>query len=266
MFNKMNTSSDMPVIGIAADRKLVDTLAFHAAGEKYLTAVIDGAGGFPLLIPSLAERISLQQVLDRVDGLLLTGSQSNVEPRHYGGTESAPGTLHDPQRDAMTLPLIHAAIDAAVPVLAICRGFQEVNVAFGGSLHQKVHEVAGFQDHREPADAPEDVQYGPSHPVAMVAGGQLAAISGVSRAEVNSLHSQGVDRLGDGLLVEARAPDGLVEAFRVADAAGFALAVQWHPEWRVMDDPLSMALFRAFGDACRERVQQRASGVEPDHE
>lgn len=230
---------------------------FHAVGDKYARAVLEASGGLPLLIPALAEELRLDELVGRLDGLLFTGSPSNVEPRHYEGPPSHPGTLHDPARDATTLPLIRKAVRAGVPVFGICRGFQEVNVAFGGSLHQRVHEVAGHLDHRDDESQPLDVQYGPAHDVVLAPGGLLRRLAESDRVRVNSLHSQGIERLGPGLAVEARAPDGLIEAFRVEGAARFALAVQWHPEWRVMDDPFSRALFSAFGAACRDRAESR---------
>lgn len=257
LFKKMDTGTKMPTIGIPADCQRIGLLDFQLVGEKYITAVLDGAGCYPMLIPSLADRISARDIIERVDGVMLTGNPSNIEPLHYGGPASEEGTLHDPKRDAMTLPLIRTLVDAQIPLLGICRGFQEMNVAYGGTLHQKVHEVEGHHDHREPEEGSEEEQYGPSHEVRFTPDGMLAGISGVDTAQVNSLHWQGVDRLGEGLVVEARAPDGLIEAFRVADAATFALAVQWHPEWRVTGNPLSMALFKAFGDACRERANKR---------
>ena len=195
--------------------------------------------------------------LDNIDGLLLTGSPSNVEPRHYRGTPSAPGTLHDPARDATTLPLIRKAVEAGVPVFGICRGFQEMNVAFGGTLHQKLHELPGKLDHRDDESQPLDVQYGPAHDVTLEPGGVLRTLAGADRIRVNSLHSQGIDRLGPELAVEARAPDGLIEAFRVRAAERFAVAVQWHPEWQVMSNPFSQALFAAFGAASSERARSR---------
>ena len=230
---------------------------FHAVGDKYARAVLEASGGLPLLIPALAEELRLDELVERLDGLLFTGSPSNVEPRHYEGAPSQPGTLHDPARDATTLPLIRKAVQAGVPVLGICRGFQEVNVAFGGSLHQRVHEVPGHLDHRDDESQPLDVQYGPAHDVVLAPGGLLRRLAETDRVRVNSLHSQGIERLGQGLAVEARAPDGLIEAFRVEDAVRFALAVQWHPEWKVMDDPFSRALFSAFGAASRDRAESR---------
>ena len=241
------------LIGIPADRRMVGHHPFHMVGEKYARAVLDAAGAAPLLIPSLAEELRFGELLERLDGLLFTGSPSNVEPHHYEGPPSAPGTLHDPARDATTLPLVRRAVEAGVPVFGICRGFQEMNVAFGGTLHQKLHEVPGHLDHRDDETQPLEVQYGPAHDVTLEPGGLLRSLSGSDRIRVNSLHSQGIDRLGAPLAVEARAPDGVVEAFRVREAKSFALAVQWHPEWQVMANPFSRALFAAFGRAAAER-------------
>jgi putative glutamine amidotransferase len=246
-----------PVIGIPACRRDSHGQPFHMVGEKYVRAVAQGAGAIPLLIPSLGESLGFDELLGHLDGLLLTGSPSNVMPVHYAGEASAPDTLHDPHRDKTTLPLIPRAIEAGVPVLGLCRGFQEMNVAVGGTLHQNVHAVPGHADHREDKDAPLEVQYGPAHDVVLEPGGLLRALAGTDRIRVNSLHAQGVQRLGRGLEVEARAPDGLIEAFRVAGARRFAVAVQWHPEWQAMDNPFSRALFAAFGAASRERAQAR---------
>jgi putative glutamine amidotransferase len=240
-----------PLIGVVSDRRDVGEHPFHMVGEKYLLGVADGAGAYPVALPALADDFDVLDIIDRLDGLLLTGSQSNLEPHHYLGNPAEPGTWHDPHRDVAVLALIPAAIRAGMPVLAICRGFQEMNVAFGGSLHQKVDEVPGYWRHRENPDDPLDVQYGPAHEVRFTPGGLLERITGVSGDRVNSLHSQGVDRLGEGLVVEAEAEDGLIEAFRAGQAPGFTLAVQWHPEWRVTENPVSMAIFKAFGGACR---------------
>jgi putative glutamine amidotransferase len=249
--------STRPIIGVPACRKPIDIHPFHVVGEKYLHAIIDGADGLPLMIPVMAEHIHIDELLQQVDGVFLTGSLSNVEPHHYDGTPSEPGTLHDPHRDATTLPLAREVLKAGVPLMAVCRGFQELVVALGGTLHQKVHEVEGYHDHRENPEDPIDVMYGPSHPVDLIEGGMLHTMSGTPRVMVNSLHSQGVARLPDGVTVEAIADDGLIEAFTVDEAPGFALGVQWHPEWRVAENELSLAMFKAFGAACREYASQR---------
>ena len=246
----------LPRVGLPTDYKQIGAHPFLAVGEKYVRAVVDGAGCLPLLVPTLDPVLPLRQLLDGLDGLLLTGAVSNIEPHHYSDESSYEGNLLDPRRDATNLPLIPLAIEMGVPLLAICRGFQEVNVAFGGSLYQKVHEQPGFMDHRENKDDPLDVQYGPAHDVALVPGGLLATLVGDTQVTVNSLHGQGVRRLGEGLVVEAQAPDGLIEAFR-HDGPAFMLAVQWHPEWKVTENPFYLAIFRAFGDACRARAAGR---------
>ncbi len=250
-----------PLVGLPTDRKMIGPHPFLAAGEKYVRAVIDGAECLPLLIPGLQPPLPLRELLEGLDGILLTGAVSNIEPHHYSDEPSYEGNLHDPARDATNLALIPLAIELGVPILAICRGFQEINVAFGGRLHQKVHEVEGFMDHRENLDAPLDVQYAPVHDVVLTPGGILAGIAGTDRVEVNSLHGQGIARLGEGLRVEATAPDGLIEAYRfdggVVREGAFLLAVQWHPEWKVLENPFHHAIFRAFGDACRQRATQR---------
>src|SRR5579863_5802590 len=175
-----------PLIGIPADRRMVGHHPFHMVGEKYARAVIDAAHGAPVLIPSLAEELGFEELLERLDGLLFTGSPSNVEPHRYQGPPSAPGTLHDPARDATTLPLIRKAVQAGVPVLGLCRGFQAMNVAFGGTLHQKVHEFEGYSDHREDHAQPLEVQYGPAHEVILEKGGLLRSMADGDRIQVNS--------------------------------------------------------------------------------
>lgn len=249
--------STKPVIGVPACRKQIDIHPFHAVGEKYLQALIDGADALPLVIPVMAEHLDIDDILGQVDGVMLTGSLSNVEPHHYEGEPSEPGTLHDPHRDATTLPLTERALNAGVPLLAVCRGYQEVVVALGGTLHQKVHEVPGYHNHLENKNDPIDVQYGPSHPVDLVEGGVLHRLAGETRVMVNSLHSQGVARLPDGVTVEAISDDGLIEAFTVDAVPGFALGVQWHPEWKTMENEFSSSIFKAFGDACRAYAGQR---------
>lgn len=243
-----------PIIGIPADRRLLGHHHFHCVGEKYIAAVVDGADAIALLIPSLGRPEQLPQLLASLDGILLTGSASNVEPHHYQGSPSEPGTLHDSHRDATALPLIPLAIQSGVPLLGLCRGFQEMNVAFGGTLWQRLHEVEGLNDHRENPQAPLDEQYGPSHDVELTPNGVLRQLAGTPRITVNSLHWQGVRQLAPGLQIEARAADGVIEAFSMPAAPAFAVAVQWHPEWRFQNNPFSCALFAAFGQAARERA------------
>lgn len=248
--------SRLPLIGVTACTKPVGVHLHHIVGDKYVRAVAVGAGGLPLIIPALGELLDQATLLDSLDGLLLTGSPSNVEPHHYSGPASLDGTAHDPERDRTTLPLIRQAVAAGIPVLGICRGFQEMNVAFGGSLHQRVHEVAGLMDHREPEHEPLEVQYAPRHQLQVQPGGLLAGLGLPGEIAVNSIHGQGVERLAPGLRVEALAPDGLVEAFSVEGAQSFALGVQWHPEWQVASNPDYLAIFQAFGEACRKRAGQ----------
>ncbi|MDF2487600.1 MAG: peptidase [Pseudomonas sp.] len=246
-----------PLIGVTACRQQVGRNASHTVGDKYLEAA--AFAGLPLILPARDVPADPQALLARLDGILFTGSPSNVEPHHYNGPPSAQGTHHDTARDRLTLPLLKAAIDAGVPVLCICRGFQELNVALGGSLHQRVHDLPGYLDHREPSDAPLDEQYSPRHPVSVEAGGMFERMGLATRFEVNSLHSQGIDRLAPGLRVEARAPDGLIEAVSASQGAGFVLGVQWHPEWQFADNPVSLRLFEAFRDACRARAAREGT-------
>jgi putative glutamine amidotransferase len=246
-----------PLIGVPSDRRILDPHPFHMVGEKYVSAVRDAADGLPFMIPALGDSVDADTILSRVDGLLLTGSPSNIEPHHYQGEPSRPGTMHDPHRDETTLRLIDRALETGVPLFAICRGYQELNVVLGGSLHQHVEEQPGYRNHRENPDDPIDVQYGPSHEVHLVEGGMLRGLADQDTVTVNSLHSQGIARLADGLTVEAVADDGLVEGFVVDGASGFTLAVQWHPEWKVTENKFSMAIFKAFGDACREYASQK---------
>jgi putative glutamine amidotransferase len=254
-----------PWVGLPCDRRMLGQHPIHTAGEKYVRAVVDGAGALPVLLPSLVPPLPLRELLAGLDGLLLTGATSNIEPHHYA--EAGDDEKRDPARDASTLSLVPLAIEMRVPVLALCRGLQEVNVALGGTLHQQVHAVDGYADHREDLDDPLDVQYAPVHPVRLAPGGLLAGIAGATEAQVNSLHGQGIHRLGRGLVVEATAPDGLVEAVRLGQGRydpddAFLLAVQWHPEWKVRDNPFYLGTFEAFAAACRARRARRAQTQE----
>ncbi len=249
-----------PLIGVPADRRIIEGHPFHQVGEKYIRAVIDCADGIPLQIPVLADHLEIDDLLAICDGILFTGSPSDIEPHHYDGEPSAQGSLHDPHRDALTLPLARRALDTGVPVLAICRGFQELNVVAGGSLHQDVKQVEGLHWHDRYSEFPDETleeKYGPAHDIVLTDNGMLQSFVGRKTWTVNSLHRQAVRRLGDGLVVEALSDDGLVEAFRVDDTTGFNLAIQWHPEWKATSDDLSRAMFKAFGDASRSRAAER---------
>jgi putative glutamine amidotransferase len=243
-----------PLIGVSACTREIGPVTAHTASEKYVEAVTAGIGGVPVILPALADEALLLSLLPRLDGILFTGSPSNVEPRHYRGEPSRDGTLHDPQRDATTLPLIRAAVAAGVPILGLCLGHQEINVALGGTLHQNVHELPGKRDHRAPKDLPREQRYAPAHDLMLTAGGMLAGLAGCREAFVNSLHAQAIDRLAPGLAVEAVSPDGVIEAVRLPDAPGFVLGVQWHPEWSITTNPFSAAIFAAFGQAARDQA------------
>jgi putative glutamine amidotransferase len=249
--------SSRPIVAVTADRRQYGPHQSHLAGEKYLKAIVDGSNCLPFIVPSLADDIALDEILERVDGVLLTGSYSNVEPRHYGDDDADHIGESDPYRDAMTLPLALRALETSVPLLALCRGHQELNVALGGTLHRDVSAVPGYHQHLENKDDPLDIQYGPSHSVTLMDGGLLRHLSDSDTVMVNSLHGQSIARLADDVSVEAVADDGLIEGFRVDGAPGFNLSLQWHPEWRVTENEFSMAIFKAFGDACRLRASQR---------
>jgi putative glutamine amidotransferase len=256
------------IVGIPACAKLVNELPMHQTPARYAAAVLGGVGALPVIIPPVGEmQLGL---LDHLHGLLVPGSPSNVHPTHYDGGESETPEYHDMERDHTTLPLIRAAIVQGLPVLAICRGIQELNVALGGTLIQRVHERPGRLDHRGGL-GPLEQRYGPKHSVRVT--GLLARIVGSPELTVNSLHGQAIDRLADGLVVEALAPDDTIEAVRLAatapaDGCGpiepahgldpWVLGVQWHPEWHYAENPVSIAIFRAFGEACRAQERDHA--------
>jgi putative glutamine amidotransferase len=243
-------STGRPVVLVPACNRLLGHHPFSIAGKKYVDAV-RLAGCLPYVVPQ-AEAGEIDEWLDMSDGVLLTGSPSNVHPSHYGEEVYNPALPLDPLRDSWTLPLIPKALARGVPVFAICRGFQEVIVALGGSLHQAVQDLPGKLDHRSVEDQPVEVQYGPAHAVTVQPGGLLERLLGAGEVQVNSLHGQGANRLPSGARVEALAPDGLVESFTLPGQRGFALCVQWHPEWQAAHNPVSMKLLKAFGAACQD--------------
>lgn len=269
-----------PVVLVPACQRILGRHPFHVVGKKYIDAV-RLAGCVPLVVPA-AQADELPALLDVACGILLTGSPSNVHPSHFGEEVLDESLPLDPERDAWTLPLIRLALRRGMPLLGICRGFQEVNVALGGSLYQAVHEQPGLMDHRGDDSKPVEEEYGVSHPVKLIHGGALDhALQGLGAPVlqdgefmVNSLHGQGVKRLADGVRIEALAPDGVVEAFSWHPSAedtetvrgGFNLCLQWHPEWQAASNPVSQKIFHAFGSACAAYQSARAPmGHASDH-
>ncbi|TMK13460.1 MAG: gamma-glutamyl-gamma-aminobutyrate hydrolase family protein [Alphaproteobacteria bacterium] len=252
----------LPLIGIPSCVRSIHERAFHTVNERYTSAVIDAVGGLPVLIPAIGPMADCGAILDRLDGILLTGSPSNVEPHHYGGPPSREGTLHDPDRDATTLPLIREAVRRDMPVLAICRGIQELNVALGGTLHQRIFDMPERFNHkrrlgRGPLTSDEE-RYGPAHPVSLTPGGLFARLAGTTEIMVNSLHGQGIDQPAPKLVVEAVAPDGQIEAVSLPGAR-FVVGVQWHPEYKPLQNPFSRSLFDAFAQACHATSARTAA-------
>ncbi len=251
-------SAGRPLVGVPCDDKLIQDLPYQAVAEKYLTALMDQSGVQPLC---LLAGTDIPSVLPLLDGVLLPGSPSNIEPHHYDGPASPPGSHADPGRDGLVLPLIKEVLRHGMPLFAICRGFQELNVALGGTLHAHIENVPAPEGyaprlpHAEELGKPAEERYAPRHEVALVPGGLLDRLVGPGPIHVNSLHGQAIDRLAATLIPEAWAADGLVEAARTA--TGFALGVQWHPDWRTGDTPHYAALFQAFGNAARDHARSR---------
>lgn len=250
-------SHPMPLVGLPADTFLRGEHVFHGVGDKYVRSVALAAGVLPVMIPSLGDVLSLKDLLSRLDGVMMTGSVSNVHPSHYGHPPDQRAEPHDDARDATTLDLIRMTLDLGLPLFVICRGIQELNVALGGTLLSEVQDLPGRLDHREIKHDDMDTRYEPRHKIALASGGMLESLLGSREIEVNSLHRQAIDRLAPGLRVEATAPDGTIEAVSVSGARSFALGVQWHPEYKVMDNPDSVKIFAAFGDAVRAFARER---------
>lgn len=246
------------LVAVPADIRTIGNHRWHCAPESYLKAIIRVAGAIPVIVPAMASEIEMSAILERVDGVLVTGSVTNVHPERYGKEPSVAYEPYDTDRDAMTDAMMKAAIESGVPLLAICRGLQELNVAMGGTLATEIQELDGRSDHRA-ADHPEQAERYRIHQTVLAkSGSKIDRIVGETEFKVNSLHRQAIDRLGDGLVVEATAPDGTIEAVSVEKAKGFTLAVQWHPEYWVESDAPSAAIFKAFGDGCRAYRKSRA--------
>jgi len=250
-----------PLIGISCCTKQFGVFGMpnHAASNTYVRATDEVVRGVPILLPANGATCDIETLLERLDGIILTGSRSNVHPSHYDGPPHAEGTWEDLNRDGTTLPLIRAAVARGTPVLAICRGFQELNVAMGGSLHQRLQDLPDRIDHSTPMQPSVKLRQGKAHSIRITPGGWLHGLAGTTEIAVNSLHNQGVDRLAPGLVVEGIAPDGQIEAMRVAHtpagpALGFAMGIQWHPEYDWPTDIVSRRIFESFGEAVRAYI------------
>ncbi|MBX3530481.1 MAG: gamma-glutamyl-gamma-aminobutyrate hydrolase family protein [Rhizobiaceae bacterium] len=246
-----------PLVAVSTDVRQFENYIWHAAPLQYLEAALSAAGVLPMLLPSFGARIDFDGLLDRVDGVLVTGSKSNVHPSHYGQEATEANGPYDPDRDATTLPLIRRAVERGVPLLAICRGIQEMNVALGGTLATEIQDLPGRMDHRAPQSDRQEERFAIRQTVTIKPGSCLAGVFGAGDIRVNSVHRQAVDRLGPNLDVEAVAPDGTVEAVSVRGSRGFAVGVQWHPEYWAGTDENSAKIFRAFGDVARARMLAR---------
>ena len=246
-----------PLVAVSTDVKPFENYVWHATPRQYIEAAISAAGVFPVLVPSFGDRLDLDQLLSSVDGVMLTGSKSNVHPSLYGGDAGEANGPYDPARDATTLPLICKAIERGVPLLAICRGIQELNVARGGTLGTEIQERPGSLDHRAPVSDDQDERFAIRQSVSIKPGSCLAGVFGAGEIKVNSVHRQAIDRPGSRLQIEAVADDGTIEAVSVRDARAFAVGVQWHPEYWAHSDSNSAKIFRAFGDAARAHALAR---------
>ena len=249
---KTSTAKRKPVVLMsmgAQERKGHD---YQVMTHKYITPLVEIAGCVPVLVPTCCGTDDLEQYLDMAHGVYLTGAGSNIDPTLYGQENLTPEKGQDRDRDLFDLPLIKAAIARGLPVFGICRGMQEINVALGGDIHQKVYAEPGFNDHRENPEDPVAVQYAEAHKVRIEPNSWLARVLGRDEIGVNSLHGQGIKTLGKGLEPLARAEDGLIEAFHAPSLSPFLFAVQWHPEWQAAQNPDSVKMFEAFGEACRQ--------------
>ncbi len=251
-----------PVVGIIGNSYLInDQYPAHAGGTMNSQAVAEVAGALPLLIPSDPRYVSVNELLEVCDGFLLTGGRPNVHPEEYGEDETPAHGDFDRGRDAVALPLIRACVGRGQPFLGVCRGFQEVNVALGGTLHPEIRDLPGRMNHRMPPDGTLEEKFALRHPVRFAEGGVFHRLLGAAEVLTNSLHGQGIKTPGARIVIDGHAPDGTPEALYVRDAPGFTLAVQWHPEWNAARDPVSRPLFRAFGEAVSDWASRCRGGI-----
>ncbi len=241
-----------PVVGIIGNSYLIDEkYPAQGSGVMNVEAIAEVAQAIPVIIPSLPKCFSTDELISSFDGFLFTGGRPNVHPSYYGCEPTEAHGAFDKNRDAVVLPLIQSCEKKGKPILGICRGFQEFNVAFGGTLHPEIRELPGRINHRMPPNGTLEEQFAHSHEVEIIEGGKFERIFGSKKILVNSLHGQGIDGAGDRVQIEGFAADGTPEALSITDSAGFCLAVQWHPEWNASSDVVSKPLFEEFGKALR---------------
>ena len=241
-----------PVVGITGNSYLIDdSYPVQSCGLHNIQAMVEVSDAAPLIVPSMQGASCIDELCVMFDGFVFTGARPNVHPEEFGEEPTEAHGEFDRERDRLTLPLIRACVDKGIPILGICRGFQEFNVAFGGSLYPEIRDLPGRMNHRMPPDGTIEEKFAHRHNVTLKKGGVFEDLWGRDTVLTNSLHGQGLKDVGERITVEGYAPDGTPEAIRVADAKGFALAVQWHPEYKAGDDAVSKRLFEAFGDAMR---------------
>ena len=253
--------SYLPLVGLPADTYESHGFQYHSIGDKYVRAVAEVALCAPVMIPSIVDALDLDAMLDHFDGMVITGATSNVHPPHYGEQPSVSHEPYDHARDRTTLRLIEKVLKRGLPLFCICRGFQELNVVLGGTLETELQDIEGRLDHRAPRHEDTDVRYAPAHAINIRPGGMLEQILSKRETMVNSIHRQGIKRLAKGLQVEATAPDGIIEAVSVRDAKTFAFGTQWHPEFKALNNPDSVKLFTAFGNAVRAYAMAKGKSM-----
>ena len=248
-----------PVIGVTGSMQMAEgKYAVQAAGMRNLEAVAEVADALPVIVPGMPEASEIAELIELCDGFLLTGGRANVHPSHYGHEETEAHGTFDHGRDGVVLPLIHAALEHGVPVFGVCRGIQEINVALGGTLHPEIRELPGKMNHRmPPGERDPEIVFRKRHKVALTEGGAFARLLGTTEIMTNSLHGQAIVDWSDRVAIEGVAEDGVIEAISVPEARRFALGVQWHAEYDAAMDPVSRALFEAFGDAARRRREEK---------
>jgi putative glutamine amidotransferase len=251
-----------PVVGIIGNMNVINNdYPVHAGGTMNSAAVSEVAGCMPLLIPTDPRFVSVDELLGVCDGFLLTGGRPNVHPEEYGEEATEAHGCFDRARDAVTLPLVRACVARGQPFLGVCRGFQEVNVALGGTLYPEIRALPGRMNHRMPPEGTIEEKFALRHSVRFTEGGVFHRLMGAAEVMTNTLHGQGIKEPGCGIVIDGHAPDGTPEALYVRDSPGFSLAVQWHPEWNAANDPVSRPLFEAFGEAVRAWAGRSRPGL-----